>query len=138
MTASSLAINILVFVPFSDENILINTLTLQEAKDSSEVENIVTTNDDLYRAELDLKHTIINASTKEVLNYRQALQAGFSTARKTKLLTLNDIKRIQQKLETNNAGFRRIPGTRLKNAQGETVYTPPQERSGSRTAYGQP
>lgn len=92
-----------------NENILINTLTLQEAKDSSEVENIVTTNDDLYRAELDLKHTIINASTKEVLNYRQALQAGFSTARKTKLLTLNDIKRIQQKLETNNAGFRRIP-----------------------------
>lgn len=109
-----------------NENILINTLTLQEAKDSSEVENIVTTNDDLYRAELDLKHTIINASTKEVLNYRQALQAGFSTARKTKLLTLNDIKRIQQKLETNNAGFRRIPGTRQKNAQGETVYTPPQ------------
>lgn len=47
-----------------NENILINTLTLQEAKDSSEVENIVTTNDDLYRAELDLKHTIINASTK--------------------------------------------------------------------------
>lgn len=82
-----------------NENILINTLTLQEAKDSSEVENIVTTNDDLYRAELDLKHTIINASTKEVLNYRQALQAGFSTARKTKLLTLNDIKEYNRNLK---------------------------------------
>ncbi len=110
-----------------NENILINTLTLQEAKDSSEVENIVTTNDDLYKAELNLKNTLINASTKEVLNYRQALQAGFSTARKTKLLTLKDIKKIQQVLEANNAGFRSIPGTKLKNAYGETVYTPPQD-----------
>lgn len=110
-----------------NENILINTLTLQEAKDSSEVENIVTTNDDLYKADLNLKDTIINASTKEVLNYRQALQTGFTAARKTKLLTLNDIKKIQQELETNNAGFRAVPGTKLKNALGETVYTPPQD-----------
>lgn len=110
-----------------NENILINTLTLQEAKDSSEVENIVTTNDDLYKADLNLKDTIINASTKEVLNYRQALQTGFAAARKTKLLTLNDIKKIQQELETNNAGFRAVPGTKLKNALGETVYTPPQD-----------
>lgn len=110
-----------------NENILINTLTLQEAKDSSEVENIVTTNDDLYKADLNLKNTIINASTKEVLNYRQALQTGFAAARKTKLLTLNDIKKIQQELETNNAGFRAVPGTKLKNALGETVYTPPQD-----------
>lgn len=110
-----------------NENILINTLTLQEAKDSSEVENTVTTNDDLYKADLNLKDTIINASTKEVLNYRQALQTGFAAARKTKLLTLNDIKKIQQELETNNAGFRAVPGTKLKNALGETVYTPPQD-----------
>lgn len=110
-----------------NENILINTLTLQEAKDSSEVENIVTTNDDLYKADLNLKDTIINASTKEVLNYRQALQTGFAAARKTKLLTLYDIKKIQQELETNNAGFRAVPGTKLKNALGETVYTPPQD-----------
>lgn len=111
-----------------NENILINTLTLQEAKDSSEVENIVTTNDDLYRADLDIKGEIINASTKEVLNYRQAMQTGFSCARKTKLLTLNDIKKVQQGLETNNAGFRSIPGTKLKNNRGETVYTPPQDK----------
>lgn len=110
-----------------NENILINTLTLQEAKDSSEVENIVTTNDELYKAELNLKNTLINASTKEVLNYRQALQAGFATARKTKILTLNDIRKIQQELESNNAGFRTLPGTKLKNAYGETVYTPPQD-----------
>lgn len=111
-----------------NENILINTLTLQEAKDSSEIENIVTTNDDLYKAELNLKDTIINASTKEVLNYRQALRIGFAEVRKTKLLTLNDIKKIQQELETNNAGFRSMPGTKLKNAKDETVYTPPQDK----------
>lgn len=111
-----------------NEDILINSLTLQEAKDSSEVENIVTTNDELYKAELDLMSNLINASTKEVLNYRQAIRLGFMTARKTKLLTLNDIKRIQQELECNDAGFRSVPGTKLKNRFGETVYTPPQDK----------
>ena len=111
-----------------NEDILINSLTLQEAKDSSEVENIVTTNDELYKAELDLTNNLINASTKEVLNYRQAMRSGFMSARKTKLLTLNDIKRIQQELECNNAGFRSVPGTSLKNQFGDTVYTPPQDR----------
>ena len=82
-----------------NEDILINSLTLQEAKDSSEIENIVTTNDELYKAELDFKESFINASTKEVLNYRQAMRIGFSSARKTKLLTLNDIKTIQKELE---------------------------------------
>ena len=109
-----------------NEQILINSLTLQEAKDSSEVENIVTTQDELYKADLDLKNVVINASTKEVLNYRQAMQRGFELVRRTKLLTLNDIKKIQEELEYNKAGFRSVPGTKLMNQQGETVYTPPQ------------
>ena len=111
-----------------NETILINTLTLQEAKDSSEVENIVTTNDELYRADLNLKGITINVSAKEVLNYRQALQMGFQSVKKTKLLTLNDIKQIQQVLEANSAGFRALPGTKLKNNYGEVVYTPPQDK----------
>ncbi len=111
-----------------NEDILINSLTLQEAKDSSEVENIVTTNDDLYKADLELKENTINASTKEVLNYRQAIRSGFLSARKTKLLTLNDIKKIQIELECNNAGFRSVPGTTLKNQNGEIIYTPPQDK----------
>ena len=109
-----------------NEQILISSLTLQEAKDSSEVENIVTTQDELYKADLDLKNVVINASTKEVLNYRQAMQRGFELVRLTKLLTLNDIKKIQEELEYNKAGFRSVPGTKLMNQQGETVYTPPQ------------
>ncbi len=111
-----------------NEQILISSLTLQEAKDSSEVENIVTTQDDLYRAELNLKETVINASAKEVLNYRQAMQCGFALVRKTKLLTLNYVKRIQEELESNKSGFRASPGTTLQNQHKEIVYTPPQSK----------
>ena len=64
-----------------NEQILISTLTLQEAKDSSEVENIVTTQDDLYKAGLDFKQEFINASTKEVLAYREAIDKGFRLVR---------------------------------------------------------
>ena len=111
-----------------NETILINSLTLQEAKDSSEVENIVTTHDELYRADLDIHKAIISASTKEVLNYRHAIQTGFTLIRKNKLLTNNVIKNIQQILEENSAGFRAVPGTMLKNSKGEIIYTPPQDK----------
>jgi len=110
-----------------NEDILLNTLILQEAKDSSEVENIVTTHDDLYRADLDLKQALINAPTKEVLNYRRAMQTGFTLIRNSKLLTNNIIKQIQSELEMNSAGFRTVPGTTLKNNRGEVAYTPPQD-----------
>lgn len=111
-----------------NEDILINTLTLQEAKDSSEVENIVTTQDDLYRADLELKQAVLSASTKEVLNYRQAMKTGFASVRKNKILSNNVIKQIQRELEENSAGFRSVPGTTLKNSKGEIVYTPPQDK----------
>lgn len=110
-----------------NENILLSSLVLQEALDSSAVENIVTTSDELYQADLDIKGHVINAATKEVLNYRQAMQKGFELVRERKLLTLKEIKEIQQELENNSAGFRTIPGTLLKSSRGETVYTPPQD-----------
>ena len=88
-----------------NERILISTLTLQEAKDSSEVEDIVTTQDDLYKAGLDIKQNVINASTKEVLAYREAIEKGFSLVRNNRLLTNKTIKQIQEILENNNAGF---------------------------------
>lgn len=111
-----------------NENILINTLTLQEAKDSSEVENIITTQDDLYKEELSIEKTITNAAAKEVLRYREALKAGFDSVRKNKLLTNSVIKKIQSILEENTAGFRAVPGTTLKNGRDEIVYTPPQTK----------
>ncbi len=111
-----------------NESILLNTLVLQEAKDSSEVENIVTTQDELYQTDLDLKETVPKTAQKEVLRYRQAMHAGFDSIRKNKLLTNAVIKQIQQELEENTAGFRAVPGTALKNNQNETVYTPPQTK----------
>jgi Fic family protein len=111
-----------------NEIILINTLVLQEAKDSSAIENIVTTHDELFKAELDMEKYAITASTKEVLNYASALKHGFELIRKDGLLTNVRIKEIQQILEDNHAGFRSLPGTTLKRNDGTIVYTPPQTK----------
>ena len=110
-----------------NEEILISTLTLQEAKDSSAVENIVTTHDELYKADLNAKDYIVSASTKEVLNYRKAIQVGFRLVREKGLLTNSVIKQIQELLEGNRAGFRVNAGTTLKDSQNNIIYIPPQD-----------
>ncbi len=108
-----------------NQGILITTLGLQEAKDSSEIENIVTTHDELFR-EAAFPEAAASAAAKEVANYRQALRIGYDAVRKQKLLTNSIILKIQAELEQNNAGFRTLPGTALKGTGGRTVYTPPQ------------
>ncbi len=109
-----------------NQYMLISTLALQEAKASSEIENIITTSDEVYQSNYNNQFfTSINA--KEVHNYGQALRIGFDEIIKTELLTCNTIINIQQTLEENNAGFRVQAGTELKNADtGQVVYTPPQ------------
>ena len=110
-----------------NENILINTLGLQEAKDSSAIENIITTHDDIYKAELNIT-SFKSLDAKEIQNYISALKTGFGLISRNKILTNNDIIDIQAELEKNDAGFRRLPGTALKNrTTGEIVYTPPQD-----------
>ena len=109
-----------------NQAILINTLGLQEAKDSSEIENIITTHDELFKDDV-LPDAFANPAAKEVLRYRQALRVGFEQVKRCGLLTANHIIEIQAELERNNAGFRKLPGTELKNSGGQTVYTPPQE-----------
>jgi Fic family protein len=110
-----------------NQTILINTLGLQEAKDSSAVENIITTHDDLYKAGLKT-NSIESLESKEVQNYIEALKKGFELINKQKLLTNRMIIEIQATLEKNNAGFRKVPGTTLKNnSTGEVIYTPPQD-----------
>ena len=110
-----------------NQNILINTLGLQEAKDSSAIENIITTHDDLYKSELNLD-AFKSLNAKEVQNYISALKKGFELTSKSGLLTNRTILQIQGELENNKAGFRKLPGTALKNAStGEVVYTPPQD-----------
>ncbi|MCX6273379.1 MAG: Fic family protein [Bacteroidetes bacterium] len=110
-----------------NQNILINTLGLQEAKDSSAIENIITTHDDLYKSGLNLD-SFKSLNVKEVHKYIAALKKGFELTSATGLLTNKTILQIQEVLEDNNAGFRKLPGTALKNeTTGETVYTPPQD-----------
>lgn len=109
-----------------NQGILINTLALQEAKDSSAIENIVTTHDELYREDTPAPSRI-NAAAKEVLRYRQALRTGFERVRATGLLTLNTLLDIQAEIESNRAGLRKLPGTVLKDGAGRTVYEPPQD-----------
>ena len=109
-----------------NEHILLNTLTLQEARDSSEIENIITTQDDLYKANL-FANYIRNPAAKEVNRYAMALRAGFQQMREDKLITVNRIINIHEVLEQNDAGIRTQSGTVLKNENtGDTIYTPPQ------------
>jgi Fic family protein len=108
---------------------LLNAIILQEAKDSSGIENIITTQDELYKA-ITVNRTNISADTKEVVNYRKAIFHGFGLVKRQGFLRVNDIISIQQILVDNTAGIRNNPGTVLKNDKtGEVVYTPPQEKS---------
>ncbi len=109
-----------------NQEILINTLGLQEAKDSSEIENIVTTHDELFKDD-QAPESQLSVASKEVLSYRHALYAGHASVRETGLLTSNHLISIQRELERNQAGFRKLPGTSLKDSTGKTIYTPPQD-----------
>jgi Fic family protein len=109
-----------------NQSILINTLGLQEAKDSSAIENIITTHDDLYKSVLNL-NSFKSLNAKEVQNYVAATKKGFDLIYKFGLLTNKLILQVQELLEGNRAGFRKLPGTALKNTTtGEVIYTPPQ------------
>lgn len=106
-----------------NQGILLNTLSLQEAKDSSEIENIITTHDELFRGVAMDEST--SPATKEVARYNRALRVGFESVNSTGLLTGNHIIEIQAALEKNEAGYRKLPGTVLRNSRGSVVYTPP-------------
>jgi len=107
-----------------NEGLLISTLSLQEAQSSSEIENIITTQDALYKYQIQPDRA--DPVSKEVAHYVEGLDIGFRQVRKDRLLPLNTILAVQAALEGNDAGFRKTPGTVLKNEQsGEVVYEPP-------------
>ncbi|TGE20551.1 Fic family protein [Hymenobacter aquaticus] len=108
-----------------NEGILLNTLPLQEAKDSSAVENIITTHDELFKAALQTEG-LKSQAAKEVSNYAAALRLGFDLVQQYGFLSVNHLAQIQAELEQNSGGYRRLPGTTLMNQNGEVVYTPPQ------------
>ena len=111
-----------------NQAMLVNAIVLQEAKDSSEIENIITTQDELYQAMTSEKKNL-PASTKEVINYREAIFKGFNIIQKNGILKLKDLLHLQEMIVENDAGIRSIPGTVLRNYKtGEVVYTPPQDK----------
>ncbi|OQY16074.1 MAG: addiction module protein [Desulfobacteraceae bacterium 4572_35.1] len=108
-----------------NQGILVSTLSLQEAKDSSEIENIITTQDEVYRSDYNAQ-CFLTLAAKEVHHYANALRDGYEQVQRTGLLTSNDIQTIQAGIENNAAGFRKVLGTVLKDTQGDVIYTPPQ------------
>ena len=112
-----------------NQAMLINAIVLQEAKDSSEIENIITTQDELYKA-LATNKIHVSPEIKGVVNYRKAIFHGYDIIKRQGFLRINDIVGIQQELVGNTAGIRNTPGTVLKNdTTGEIVYTPPQDKA---------
>ncbi|MFT6928071.1 MAG: Fic family protein [Psychromonas sp.] len=106
--------------------ILLATLSLREAQESSAIENIITTQDDLYQSNYKVKE-FATAGAKEVHSYAAALLDGYNIIKRTGLLTNNTLVKLQAHIEGNNAGFRKQAGTALVNeATQEVVYTPPQ------------
>lgn len=104
--------------------LFLDTIHLQEAKASSEIENIITTNDELYKAIVADKK-FDNSATKEVISYKEALWRGLEIIEQKPFITTNLCIEIVQIIKKNTAGIRTTPGTSLKNPQGETIYTPP-------------
>lgn len=107
-----------------NQSVLINSIALQEAKESSEIENIFTTHDELYRAFEALENNI-NPHTKEVLKYQDALWYGYNKINEQPLLTTNLFIKLVRIIKENKAGIRNTPGTRIKNQHDEIIYTPP-------------
>jgi Fic family protein len=104
--------------------LFLDTIYLQEAKASSEVENIITTNDELYKS-LVADRKIDNLATKEVLSYKEALWLGLEELKTKPFITTNLCVKIVQCIKQNNASIRNTTGTTLSNTQGEVIYTPP-------------
>lgn len=107
-----------------NQSILLNTLVLQEAQDSSCVENIITTQDELFKYRLTPNDK--NLAVKEVSRYYEALYFLFNQYTTNNLITINTITKAQQIITTNTAGIRKQIGTTLLNEQtNQIVYNPP-------------
>jgi len=107
-----------------NEKILLMNLTLQEAKDSSAIENIITTQDNLYKHYV--RSNQQSPQEKEIHNYSEALLWGCNKVKSSSGISCNAIIEIQKMIEPKKPGFRKVPGTVLKNTSTNVVvYTPP-------------
>jgi Fic family protein len=106
-----------------NQAVLVSGIVLQEARLSSEIENIVTTSDELYRAAAS-PDDVTDPQTKEVLRYREALWHGFRSL-PTRPLNTNLFVEMVSQIRGVQMEIRRVPGTTLKKQNGEVIYTPP-------------
>ena len=118
-----------------NQHILINAITINEAKDSSAIENIVTTHDSIYKVLTESGFKDENA--KEVVDYRSAIWRGYELILQKGFINTNILVELQSMIEHNNAGIRKTPGTNLQNSKtGEIIYTPPQDEKEIRDLLG--
>lgn len=111
-----------------NQAMLINTVVLQEARASSEIENVVTTNDALFKAFT--AAATPDPATKEVLRYREASWTGFKKIKKSKKLDAQLFVDIVKTLTGTDDGVRSVSGTVIRNSKtGGTIYTPPQDKA---------
>lgn len=109
-----------------NQSILMETIGLQEARLSSEIENVVTTTDQLYRALTDSTH-LADPATKEVLAYGEALERGYQQIRlKGRPLSTSLFEELVTIIRLAQTGVRHMPGVKLMNPVGEIIYTPPE------------
>lgn len=119
-----------------NQRVLIDAIGLQEAKLSSEIENIVTTNDALYRAFADQGRTA-DPQTKEVLAYHAALWSGYQGIQSgERQLTTRFFEELVRIIRGIDVGVRRVPGTKLGTPAGKIIYTPPEGESRLRDLLG--
>ena len=112
----------------SNPLLLLQSIVLQEAKSSSEIENVVTTNDELYQALATPEDKSISAAAKEVMHYKEALWYGYQKLQDNYPLTINLFVDLFRIVKNRNDGVRTVPGTVLKNSFNEVVYTPPDNK----------
>lgn len=110
-----------------NELIFYNTLFLKEAKESSEIENIVTTNDELYQS-LSIDQIISNPNTREVRHYVDSLWQGIELVKKNKnTISTRTLIGIVNTIKENTDGIRKKPGCKIQNKDTkEIIYTPPE------------
>jgi Fic family protein len=107
-----------------NHQLFLDTIHLQEAKASSEIENIITTNDELYKSVVANKK-FENPSAKEVISYKNALWHGLKQLESRPFITINLCIDIMQRIKENTSGIRTTPGTTLSSTSGDVIYTPP-------------
>jgi len=115
--------------------LFLDTIHLQEAKASSEIENIITTNDELYKSVIADKK-LENPTAKEVISYKDALWHGLEQLESRPFITTNLCVEIMQRIRQNTSNIRTTSGTTLSNTKGDVIYTPPSGESVIREKLG--